>query len=117
MSCVYTSIKTTKLLLVIGADQKSFSVEAQILSNILTEELLLAKRMNGISVLTNKGQYSPSSPIQSKDHYVSLFDIAQESCKMLNLESRLTDSVLEKAKRVENRKPHDVPNQSYTGPF
>lgn len=117
MKCIYESVEISKLLLIIGSDQKNYSVESQILSNLTIERLSLAQQIKGIKLLTNKGKYSPSSPAQSQYHYVSLTDIAAESCEMLNLNARLTQSVLERAKKVEDQKPHDVPNQSYTGPF
>lgn len=117
MACIYKSIEKTRNLLIVDSDDRNFGVGSQVLSSLILEKPMLTSQTKRIKRLCNKGIYSPSSPTLSNDYYLKISDLAKEIFNIINIDTLTKEKIINECYAIEGLRPHDVPSQSFSGPF
>lgn len=114
METIMTSLQKTGRLLVVDSGWMSGGVPAEIITRVATEQADLLRQP--ARRLTLPDIPTPTSPALTKTFYNTYRQIAETVMQMVGKDTAILQSRWQK-EDAENPVPHDVPDQSFTGPF
>lgn len=107
---VWTSVQKTGRLLVVDDSWKTLGLASEIITSVVEKDVTVLK--HAPQRLTLPDCYAPTSHALAEDYYVKDVDIIKKISEMLAKKVSLSQLIEEKQKR-----PSDVPDQNFTGPF
>ncbi len=111
---IFNSVTKTKRLLVADLGCREFGAAAEIIARVAENERI--KLLSSPQRITSPDLPTPSTPALTQYYYPRSVDIARKVVKMLTGNESKLNQLIKDDKQL-NVIPHDVPDESFMGPF
>ena len=111
---IFNSIRKTNHLITIDTNSTFYGASSELLSQICCSDFFLKKPPIRLG---SKSHFSPSSRHLIDDYYLSLKDISNAIFQLINIQDELRLKILHQIDLINKKKPNDVPNIGFSGPF